>query len=86
MDNCDDLFMSKVLQGDIPHVFCCFPDVYAFHTEFYYTTSGYKGAQMTTNHTHTAHKNFEAERSPARIYATQVRSGGCASSIYVTDY
>lgn len=43
---------------------------------------------MTTKphtHTHKPHENLAVERSPARIYVTQVRSRGCAFSIYVTD-
>lgn len=31
----DDLSMSELLRGDIPHVFCSLPDVCAFHTSFY---------------------------------------------------
>lgn len=49
---------------------------------------------MTTNHTHThtyiythtPHENLAAERSPVKIYVTQVRSGGRAFSFYVTDF
>lgn len=77
----DDLSMSKLLQGDISHVFCCFPDVDAFlHSVLLHHIWVYGKHEMTTNHTHTAQENLTAERSPARIYF-QVRSGRCAFSI-----
>lgn len=36
----DDLSTGDLLQGDIPHVFYHLPDVRAFHSRYYYTTSG----------------------------------------------
>lgn len=44
MANWNNLSMSDLLRGNIPHVFCLFPDVCTFHTKFYCTTSGHVGS------------------------------------------
>lgn len=68
----DDLSMHVLLQGDISHVFCSIPDVCAFHTSFIIPHLDMWKAH-DDHKPHTPHEKLAAERSPAKVYVTQVQ-------------